>query len=129
MITTKQVWRVITTVVLAALVYLLMPYFLNKAPINQTLANGATLEWGDCWFATRWWRPVYCGWFTTAAATDDSYQLPVVYTPYVGWDREPDPILYLNGGPGSSAYLDKENIGYWWQWIDDVSARRDWLIY
>ncbi|HEY7883539.1 MAG TPA: alpha/beta fold hydrolase, partial [Cellvibrionaceae bacterium] len=129
MITTKQFLRVLTPVVLAALVYLLVPYFLIKAPINQALANGATLEWGDCWFSTRWWRPVYCGWFTTAESTDNSYQLPVVYIPYVGWDRESDPILYLNGGPGSSAYIDKDNIGYWWQWIDDVSARRDWLIY
>ncbi|MBL0338334.1 MAG: hypothetical protein IPP67_03945 [Rhodospirillaceae bacterium] len=52
--------------------------------------------------------------------------------PYCTPDQKefPDPILYLDGGPGYSANLTREDIYDWWDWIELTTwnRKRDLLL-
>ena len=57
---------------------------LHAPPAGRQLANGAHLEWVDCWFDKPLWRPMHCAHFHTApeaGATPEQFVLPVVYIP------------------------------------------------
>lgn len=101
-------------------------------PPAQTLANGAYLAWGDCWFAVPWWRPVHCARLHTAPESGipgGRFSLPVVYVPTWPWLRKGPPILYIAGGPGGSAWLAPEQMADWFAWLDDVAWGRDTVFY
>ena len=105
---------------------------LHAPPPALTLANGARLEWVDCWFDRPLWRPVHCGRFHTApesGMTPASFSLPVVYLPGPPWERAPAPIQYIAGGPGGAAWLEAEEIGFWLEWIDMTDWPGDLVLY
>jgi pimeloyl-ACP methyl ester carboxylesterase len=105
---------------------------LHAAPDAVQLPNGARLEWVDCWFDTPLWRPVHCGRFYTeveVGANPPRFVLPVVYIPRWFWLRTGPPVLYIAGGPGGSAWLDQEGMGFWLQWIEQTQWPADLVLY
>jgi len=71
--------------------------------------------------------------YTTPAAGkhESSFQLPVVVMRYQQLDRQPDPVVYLAGGPGASARLDGDNIEHYWvKWFKEKAAmKRDVVLF
>ncbi|MCB1802405.1 MAG: alpha/beta hydrolase [Gammaproteobacteria bacterium] len=107
-------------------------FALHEPPRALTLDNGAQLQWGDCWFEHPWWRPVHCGWMTTAPEVDavpPSFALPVVYIPQYVWRRNGPPIQYIAGGPGGSAWLDEGEMDFWLDWADQAGWPGDLVLY
>lgn len=77
---------------------------------------------------------VQCGWMDTAPLPGKlhaSFRLPVVIMHYRGLDRRADPLVYLSGGPGASAFLDARSIETHWQaWFRNKSAmKRDLVLF
>jgi len=105
---------------------------LHGPPAARTLANGATLEWVDCWFDRPWWRPVYCGHMHTApepGAQPERFVLPVVYIPQWAWRRSGPPVLYIAGGPGGSAWLRPGEVSFWLDWAEQTAWPADLVLY
>ena len=96
---------------------------------EHSLEGGEKFTPVDCWFDTGADTHVQCGWLSTMPA--NSFQLPVVVIHYQGFDREPDPVVYLAGGPGYSARLDKASIeNYWLNWFKSKSGlKRDLVLF
>ena len=95
------------------------------------LANGAKLEWGECWFDRI--TNVDCAYLHTAPEQEgepSSFRLPVVVIRHLGVDHEEDPVIYMAGGPGSSAWLGKEQIkNYWVPWYKEANLHRDLVLF
>lgn len=105
---------------------------LHAPPSPQVLANGAYLEWVDCWFDRPLWRPVHCGRFHTAPQADalpERFVLPVVYVPRFLWQRGEAPVQYIAGGPGGSSWLRGDEIGFWFDWIEQSGLPGDLVLY
>lgn len=95
---------------------------------EQMLDSGARFTPTECWFETGADTQIQCGWMHTASAT---FQLPVIIMHYQGMDREPDPVVYLAGGPGYAAWLDKHTVeAYWRDWFKHKSGmKRDLVLF
>lgn len=96
---------------------------------EQQIANGAKLEWQDCWFDRI--TNVSCAYLHTAPEQKggtSSFRLPVVVIKYTGVDREDDPVIYMAGGPGSSAWL-KQIKDYWVPWYKEANLHRDLILF
>jgi pimeloyl-ACP methyl ester carboxylesterase len=105
---------------------------LNAPPPAQTLANGAYLEWVDCWFDRPLWRPMHCGRFHTApeaGQTPGRFVLPVVYIPRPLWADDAVPVQYIAGGPGGAAWLEAGEIPFWLDWVDATAWPGDLVLY
>jgi pimeloyl-ACP methyl ester carboxylesterase len=105
---------------------------MHSPPPGQKLANGAYLEWVDCWFDRPLWRPVHCARFHTApesGATPERFVLPIVYLPQRFWSRSVPPVQYIAGGPGGAAWLEPDKVGFWLDWADDVRWGGDLVLY
>lgn len=81
----------------------------------------------DCWFRKPRGVEIDCGRLHTAEATG-RFALPVVVIRAEAEGRRPDPLLYLQGGPGGSAWLDTEGIRYWHSWLDAAQLNRDLVL-
>jgi len=117
---------------------LLLPAFwwswhaLHAPPAGRQLANGAYLEWVDCWFDSPLWRPVHCAHFHTApeaGAAPEEFVLPVVYIPQKFWARRGPPVQYIAGGPGGSSWLQPDKVEFWLDWVDETQWSADLVLY
>jgi pimeloyl-ACP methyl ester carboxylesterase len=104
---------------------------LHRPPEVRELANGARLDWVECWFEVSFLRPVHCGRLTTAreAGAGTRFRLPVVYVPAPPWARGAARNLYIAGGPGGAAGLDAAGVSDWLAWLDEVGWSGDTLWY
>jgi pimeloyl-ACP methyl ester carboxylesterase len=105
---------------------------LHAPPAGLELANGARLEWVDCWFDKPLWRPMHCAHFHTApeaGAEPERFVLPVVYLPQLFWARSGPPVQYIAGGPGGSTWLEPENVGFWLDWVEETRWDADLVLY
>ncbi len=105
---------------------------LHRPPDARSLANGARLEWVDCWFETAWWQPLHCGRFATATEPgfeQQPFALPVVYRPAPFWRRSATPVLYLAGGPGGATGLAADGMSWWQDWFEAVDWPHDTVLY
>lgn len=73
----------------------------------------------DCWFQTGITGPARCGLFTVRENRQNpesrTIRLPVVIFEATKPEDGKEPILYLTGGPGGSAYLGKQHhVNGWW---------------
>lgn len=130
--TPRRQWSILVVCLLAAVAAAVAWPALNRPPAPLTLANGAHLEWVDCWFPVSYFRPVHCGRFTTgreAGQASPAFELPVLYIPARPWRREPTPVLYIAGGPGGATELDARSLPGWLAWIDEVDWPHDLVLY
>jgi len=105
---------------------------LHAPPAGVELANGARLEWVDCWFDRPLWRPMHCAQFHTAPEADttpDHFVLPVVYLPQFFWARSGPPVQYIAGGPGGSTWLEPDNVGFWLDWVKETRWESGLVLY
>jgi pimeloyl-ACP methyl ester carboxylesterase len=105
---------------------------LHAPPPGLTLDNGAQLEWVDCWFDKPLWRPLHCGRFFTApepGATPERFALPVIHIPRPAWSLDAVPVQYIAGGPGGSAWLEPDEIGFWLDWVDATAWPGSLVLY
>ncbi|MDD5391582.1 MAG: alpha/beta fold hydrolase [Thiothrix sp.] len=110
----------------------------HRAPLDtitgKTLANGARFVPETCWFDTGDNTAIQCGWLHTAPADSkhpSAFQLPVVIMRHTGMEHQPDPLVYLAGGPGAAAGLDKQGIeSYWLDWFKQkADMKRDLILF
>lgn len=87
----------------------------------------------ECWFETN--LDVRCGFLTVpedrmkiVTADMPSVRLPVAVFSSTGDDPAPDPVIYLNGGPGGNSI---EYAGYWMQQshFQLLLAKRDVILF
>lgn len=98
-----------------------------------TLDNGAGLRPVECWFDPPRNRQVDCFRLqvpetravslAATTASDRILELPVVIVRATAAKATADPVVYLAGGPGSGAWIDPEQIAWWW----DFTTANEWL--
>ncbi len=101
---------------------------------SHVLENKARFVPEKCWFETAKNDDVQCGFMHVAPSSPDQaspFQLPVVVMRYTGKDRQPDPLVYLSGGPGSASWLEQKSIEtYWLDWFKQKQGmKRDLVLF
>ncbi|MDQ2075506.1 alpha/beta hydrolase [Marinimicrobium sp. ABcell2] len=86
-------------------------------------------QWSQtpCWFYVYWSPGIVCGVLKTPME-EGSFELPVVIVRAESNEPQPEPLLYLQGGPGASAGLDRAGIEYWLDWIIHAGLQRDLVL-
>ncbi|QTR50339.1 alpha/beta hydrolase [Candidatus Thiothrix anitrata] len=105
-----------------------------EAAVAKTLPNGAQFVPDACWFTNTTKLSVSCGWLHTAPAkpgAPSAFRLPVIIMRHAGLGHQPDPLVYLAGGPGSAAWLDKDGVEqHWLAWFEQKYAmKRDLILF
>ena len=124
---------IFTACILLSAVLLVILFFHPTAPSNeQSTPSSLNLDeyrvvFKNCWFEVPWQENIRCGELHTAASTG-SFVLPVVIIEDPGYDKKPDAVFYLQGGPGAGAGLDDEDIAYWLRWRDNMALGRDLIL-
>lgn len=85
------------------------------------------LEFQNCWFKSSWQVDIKCARLITPAS-EGPHKLPVVIIRAGAAQASASPLLYLQGGPGASAGLDRQGIEYWLDWIDYAQLERDLVL-
>jgi len=123
------------TAVLAVLLGLVAAWawrMLHAPPEVVQLPDAASLQWTECWFETPLLRPVHCGRLSTRpepGETPPQFVLPVVYIPALAWQRGQPPVVYIAGGPGGAAGLDRDSMPAWFAWLEHVDWSADVILY
>lgn len=122
--------KIILTLVLPLVVILFalftLRWYLYQPPADVTLANGSRLEWTPCWFTVPLGQVVHCGQLHPSRQdAGKPVALPVVVYKHYGLEHKPDPVLFINGGPGSASGLDVDNWSYG---IAALGWQRDFII-
>lgn len=125
---------------LAFLLVIMATYFAYQIRIENKsiytegtskLKNGATLEWQECWFPAI--KDVDCARLHTAPEKKggkSSFSLPVVVMRAITKNKHDDPVIYMAGGPGSSAWLEDSLIKkYWVPWYKMANLNRDFILF
>lgn len=101
----------------------------NISLFKNTKTLNASALWQDmgCWFDVPPTRTVRCGNLITPAG-NKSFTLPVVIFQDQSSDYRDDPLVYINGGPGSSNFLEAESIQHWLDWLDTAVLSRDLIV-
>lgn len=81
----------------------------------------------NCWFDADWKATISCGELHTPVQ-QGKFILPVVILHTEHPLAQPDPILYLPGGPGASAGLHTEGIKRWLNWMRLAGTQRDLIL-
>ena len=81
----------------------------------------------NCWFDADWQANIDCGELHTPD-TQGQFTLPVVVLRSEHPQAQPDPIVYLQGGPGASAGLHTEGIKRWLSWMRLANTKRDLIL-
>ena len=108
---------------------------------SQNGNENENLIWMDCWFDVPDDLPaeleVECGQWRTKANSQPSDEKPRLQTEFNlmfvvlrdnSADHQKDPLFYLSGGPGSSTYLEKENVDSWFYWFEIAKLSRDIIL-
>jgi pimeloyl-ACP methyl ester carboxylesterase len=107
---------------------LLALLILAGGSLSQAQVPAATFEPGDCPFPLlNPDVPVDCGTLIVPERWEDpegpTIELAVAVLRYTGGDRRPDPVLYLEGGPGGSALA---GVDGWYEY--PATTRRDLIL-
>ncbi|HEV8076896.1 MAG TPA: alpha/beta fold hydrolase, partial [Marinobacter sp.] len=109
----------------AGLVYGLWPHEAQR-PVTEE--PGYRLTWQDCSFRMPEDFRADCATLRTPD-DDGAFALPVVVLRYEGEDRRPQPLLYLQGGPGASAGIDSEQgLWSWYHFREFAGLKRDLVL-
>jgi len=94
--------------------------------------NDYRLDFVPCDFEAPWRADIRCARLHTPAyhrgEPQLQFQLPVVIIRAPSQNRRPDPIFYLQGGPGAPARLDRQGIEGWLSWLDYGNLQRDLVL-
>ncbi|MGI1677778.1 MAG: alpha/beta hydrolase [Cellvibrionaceae bacterium] len=111
----------------------------GKSSSESKYSSEGKLIQVDCWFDIPDDLPseldVECGqWRTKPVKADKSvpleteFNLMFVVLKDNSTDHKNDPLFYLSGGPGSSTYLEIENIDSWYYWAEIAKLSRDIIL-
>lgn len=89
--------------------------------------NNYKLVKKNCWFDVPWPRTITCGDLHTPI-NSGSFILPVVIIQDDSANHQPDPLVYLAGGPGASSRLHAEGINEWLNWMTYANLGRDLIL-
>ncbi|MEX1032467.1 MAG: alpha/beta fold hydrolase [Cellvibrionaceae bacterium] len=81
----------------------------------------------ECWFAHPADIEVDCAELRTDPARGE-FTLPVVVIRDNAADHKSDPLVYLSGGPGSSSFLENNNVEHWFYWAEIAKLSRDLVL-
>ncbi len=102
-------------------------WYLMQPPDNVVLDNGVKLEWSPCWFEVPIDKIIHCARvYPSLQNKDHSVSLPVVVYKDYSFGHKPDPVMFINGGPGSSSWLDEENWSYY---VEVLGWKRDFIVF
>ncbi len=102
-------------------------WYLLQPPGDVTLSNGVKLEWSPCWFDAPIHKIVHCARvYPSLQNKDRTISLPVVVYKDYSFGHKPDPVIFINGGPGSSSWLDEDNWSYY---VDLLDWKRDFIVF
>lgn len=97
------------------------PHNKNAAPDSYRFVARA------CWFEADWQASIRCGELHTPKA-QGGFVLPVVIIANSLGQTQPDPVVYLTGGPGASVRLHSEGIKEWLAWMSYAALGRDLIL-
>ncbi|GAB1260068.1 alpha/beta fold hydrolase [Aurantivibrio plasticivorans] len=97
---------------------------LEQPSIRKTNSRLSTVK---CWFDIPKDKLVQCFHWMLEEIDQDAH-LAVVVIRDQSSQHFPDPIVYLSGGPGSSTYLEPDNISSWFLWQELTGAGRDLVL-
>lgn len=98
----------------------------KKIPVIEKEENYRFIK-TNCWFDADWQASITCGELHTPVS-HGQFILPVVILHTDNPSAQPDPIVYLPGGPGASAGLHSEGIKRWLNWMHLANTRRDLIL-
>lgn len=81
----------------------------------------------DCGFAIPWQATVTCGELHTPKNTG-KFSLAFAILHDDSSQHRPDPVVYLQGGPGASARIHKDGIEEWLAWQNYANLGRDIIL-
>ncbi len=89
-------------------IFLLLTVLVLGMTLTPTLAQDSPFEPTECWFNSVPGQSPECGWLTVPADHNnpdngETYRLAVAVFRANGDNPAPDPVIYLEGGPGGSA--------------------------
>ncbi len=90
--------------------------------------SGYRLRFHECDFDTSWRAEVRCATLKTPSTEIISFQLPVMILEAPSAERRSVPVLYLQGGPGAPAGIDREGVKYWRSWMENAGLKRDLVV-
>jgi len=99
---------------------------------TTTLANGATLKQVPCWFTLPPNKVIRCAYYTPPIEKPNQlhrFHLPVVYFQHDPKKLDPNPLIYISGGPGYATGIDKLGIYIWHEWIKQMNWQHDILFF
>ena len=105
----------------------------RERPSTDSTASGDyQLTFVPCEFETPWRADIRCARLHTPAYRQGQpqlqFELPVVIIRAPSQNRRPDPVFYLQGGPGAPARLDKEGVEGWLAWLNYGNFQRDLVL-
>lgn len=104
-------------------------FYIISPPASVALENGASIEWRDCWFKVPFAKVIHCGVLKPGLQNASlSMEQPFVLVRDFNTQHQDDPIIFVNGGPGASAYIDSDNISWWLENIKKYNWKRDFII-
>lgn len=104
--------------------------YLLQPPQDALLSNGTRLEWRDCSFNIPLTEIIHCATlYPSLQNKQRNISLPIVVVKNIGFKKHPDPVLYIQGGPGSATGIKEDDIEYWLDYINDLNYNRDFVLY
>lgn len=82
----------------------------------------------NCWFSPPEDVVTACGELLTPSISGQ-FRLPYVILRDTSSQRRPDPVIYLQGGPGGAAGMDQEGIAHWAAWREGAGLQRDLILF
>ena len=104
--------------------------YLLSPPEDTYLSNGVRLEWKACSFDIPLTEIIHCATLYPSMQNSQlNTSLPIVVVKNISWDHQPDPVLYINGGPGTATGFKGGDIEYWLDHINALKWSRDFVLY
>ena len=127
---TQLTKRIVIVLGVLIFTFMLIRLYLLSPPEDTHLANGARLEWRDCTFSIPLTEIIHCATlYPSLQNKQKNVTLPIVVVKNIGFEHHSDPILYIQGGPGTATGFKNYDIEYWIDNINKFNYKRDFILY
>lgn len=58
-----------------------------------------------------------------------AFYMPLAVFVHDGPSRQPDPLVYIGGGPGAGMQTGPDSLQYWAYWLEDAGIQRDLIVF